>query len=353
MNSKLISLQSIEYYEEYKEKYGEKSLVLMQVGSFYEMYAVNFIDNNKNKIVRGPDLKELENLLDVCIAHKGSNKNICDYNNPLMLGFPMVADEIYIEKLINNGYTVIIINQEKSTTSNIIKRYVSNIYSPGTYIQQDKNITNYIVCIYIEELKKKDNYRFGLSGIDITTGKVYIYETYSKLNDNEYCFDECLRFLNGINPKEIIIYKDNLKLENKELVKRFLLQDKIYQIKESINDYKKIIYQKKVLEEIYKKNKNMIDIFDNLNLSDENKTCCRISLIHLIKYIKEHNTNLIFNLNNPEIYFKENHLILGNDALNQLSIISKNDRYYEDVYNINSLLSIINVASTNMGKKIY
>ena len=42
-------------------------------------------------------------------------------------------------------------------------------------------------------------------------------------------------------------------------------------------------------------------------------------------YIKEHNTYLIFNLNYPEIYFKENNLILGNDDLNQLSIISKND----------------------------
>ena len=354
MSSKLISLQSIEYYEEYQEKYGKNALVLMQVGSFYEIYAVDFIDNNKKHIIRGPNLKELENLLDVCIAHKGPNKNIYDYNNPYMLGFPMVADEIYIDKLVNNGYTVITINQDNQIKNNktIIKRYVSNIYSPGTYIQQEKNITNYIVCIYIEEFKKKgdlNTYAFGLSSIDITTGKVYIYETYSKLNDNDYCFDECLRFLNGINPSEIIIYKNNLSLDNKELIKRFLLQEKNYQIKDYINDYTKINYQKKILEEIYKKDKNMIEIFDNLNIS--NKIYCRISLIHLLRYIKEHNTNLIFNLNNPEIYFKENNLILGNDALNQLSIINKSDRYYEDVYNINSLLSIINIAGTSMGKR--
>ena len=354
MSSKLISLQSIEYYEEYQEKYGKNALVLMQVGSFYEIYAVDFIDNNKKHIKRGPDLKELENLLDVCIAHKGPNKNIYDYNNPYMLGFPMVADEIYIDKLVNNGYTVITINQDNQIKNNktIIKRYVSNIYSPGTYIQQEKNITNYIVCIYIEEFKKKgdlNTYAFGLSSIDITTGKVYIYETYSKLNDNDYCFDECLRFLNGINPSEIIIYKNNLSLDDKELIKRFLLQEKNYQIKDYINDYTKINYQKKILEEIYKKDKNMIEIFDNLNIS--NKIYCRISLIHLLRYIKEHNTNLIFNLNNPEIYFKENNLILGNDALNQLSIINKSDRYYEDVYNINSLLSIINIAGTTMGKR--
>jgi len=354
MNSKLISLQSIEYYEEYIEKYGKNALVLMQVGSFYEMYAVDFIDKNNKHIIRGPNLKELENLLDVCIAHKGPNKSIYDYNNPYMLGFPMVAEEIYIDKLINNGYTVITIIQDNQKQNNktIIKRYVSNIYSPGTYIQLEKNITNYIVCIYIEEFKKKgdlNSYAFGLSSIDITTGKVYIYETYSKINDNEYCFDECLRFLNGINPSEIIIYKNNLSIEDKEIVKKFLLQEKNYQIKEYVNDYIKINYQKKIFEEIYKKNKNMIDIFENLNLS--NKIYCRISLIHLIRYIKEHNTNLIFNLNNPELFFKDNNLLLGNDALNQLSIINKNDRYYEDVYNINSLLSIINIAGTSMGKR--
>lgn len=379
MPPKLISQQSIELYEEYKLKYGPNSLVLMQVGSFYEIYAVDFLDKQNKLIKRGPDVKYLEQLLDICIAHKGTNKDIFDYNNPYMLGFPIVAQEGYIEKLLNNGYTVITIIQEGNSKTGEITRRVDNIYSPGTSLMYNKHLSNFIVCIYIEEFKKKNNitnYAIGLSAIDITTGQVLIHEALSKNNDYEYCFDDALRFLNSVNPSEIIIYtkgnnKDNtqepvpstqtinqilsdsyqinnLLLSNDDLIKIFLLQDKSYQIKNYVSDYTKINFQRKFLSEVYKY-KSMIDIFDALNISD--KIYCRNSLVHNLKYIYEHNTNLILSLNEPEFYFKDSNLILGNDALNQLSIINKDDRYYDDAYNINSLLSIINLAGTTMGKR--
>ena len=379
MPPKLISQQSIELYEEYKLKYGPNSLVLMQVGSFYEIYAVDFLDRQNKLIKRGPDVKYLEQLLDICIAHKGSNKDIFDYNNPYMLGFPIVAQEGYIEKLLNNGYTVITIIQEGNSKSGEITRRVDNIYSPGTSLMYNKHLSNFIVCIYIEEFKKKNNitnYAIGLSAIDITTGQVLIHEALSKNNDYEYCFDDALRFLNSVNPSEIIIYTNghnrnnqennsvstqtinnilsdsyqinNLILTDDDLIKIFLLQDKSYQIKSYIPDYTKINFQRKFLSEVYKY-KSMLDIFDALNISD--KIYCRNSLVHNLKYIYEHNTNLILSLNEPEFYFKESNLILGNDALNQLSIINKDDRYYDDAYNINSLLSIINLAGTTMGKR--
>ena len=380
MPPKLISQQSIELYEDYKLKYGPNTLVLMQVGSFFEMYAVDFVDKQNRLVKRGPDVKYLEQLLDIAVGHKGTNKDIFDYNNPYMLGFPIVAQEGYIEKLLNNGYTVITIIQEGNSKTKEITRKVDNIYSPGTSLMYNKHLSNFIVCIYIEEFKKKNNitnYAIGLSAIDITTGQVLVHEALSKNNDYEYCFDDALRFLNSVNPSEIIIYtkgnnKDsnqesnlvstqtinniltdsyqinNLILSNDDLIKIFLLQDKSYQIKSYIQDYTKINFQRKFLSEVYKY-KSMIDIFDALGISD--KIYCRNSLVHNLKYIYEHNTNLILNLNEPELYFKDSNLILGNDALNQLSIINKDDRYYDDAYNINSLLSIINLAGTSMGKR--
>ncbi len=346
---KLISQQALDYYDEYKLKYGLNTIVLMHVGFFFEIYAVDFIDSNNNIIKRGPDLKYFEQLLDLSIAHicKGKDKDIYDYRNPYILGFPVIAADQYIEKLVNNGYTVITYVQVGDSKSTIT-RQLDKIYSPGTYIMYNKNISNFIVCIYIEEFKNK-NYAIGLSAIDITTGQVLIHETLSKNNDIEYCFDDTLRFLNSINPSEIIIYKKSLKsISDEELIKLFILTDKNYQIKDYISDYTKINYQRKFFINVYKKN-SMLDIFDILNISD--KIYSRISLVHNLKYIYEHNTNLILNLNEPSLYFKNSNLILGNDALNQLSIINKDDRYYDDAYNINSLLSIINIAGTTMGKR--
>ena len=60
----------LEYQKTYQKKYGEKTIILMQVGSFFEAYA---IDSNEEKI-------NVENLYYICdlmnIQISRKNKNI-------------------------------------------------------------------------------------------------------------------------------------------------------------------------------------------------------------------------------------------------------------------------------------
>lgn len=331
-------------FKEYQEKYGDKALLLIQNGTFYECYAITEDETLEGKLI-GPNCKHLEDLTNVSMYRKGTEKHKkININNPIGWGFPCVSYDKNIIKLINDGYTVILYKQ--IIDNGKIKRELDKIISPGTYINDDndnKIISNFINCIYIEEQNNKNNnfplYCFGLSAIDVGTGEVFIHETLPKINDNEYSIDDTLRFNKGINPKEIIIFKEDVKISNDEIKKMLNLEDNVL-IKEFNNDYNKLSFQRNLLNKVYKNiSKSILDILDTLDISD--KIYVRKSLVHLLIYISEHYTNLITNLNEPIDYFKDNRLFLGNDAVNQLNVIN----------NELSLNNIVNKSGTIMGKR--
>lgn len=344
MKSKSVVSEYLDYYDDYVKKFGkDRTLVLMQVGSFYEAYST---------LERGPDLKALENLTDATIAHKGQNKSIIDINNPLMWGFPMVASLKFTGILIENGYRLIMIDQVSPKPN--IKREVVAIYSPGTYLESVyKPVSNFVVNIFIEELVQKNGGGVlcaGMSGIDVSTGEVYIHEAHSQINDDKFALDEINRFLGGLSPKEIIINKENLvRLNDNYLIEYLELDGKYYQFKEINKEHNKLIYQKNILEKIYPDRKNFTSIIDTLGLSNTNYA--RKSLVNLLIYISDHYESLVKNIDEPVFYLKESFMTLGNDAISQLNIIDNNHSDISGKVRFHNLMDVINVASTGMGKR--
>src|SRR6185503_4235899 len=108
-----------------------------------------------------PDLKDISELLNIIRTRRDKTINEISETNPYMVGFPCVAFSKFINVLIDNGYTVIVIDQigketELGTKKIIIKRGVTGIYSAGTYIDKpQKTDTNFIVSIYIEDEVQK------------------------------------------------------------------------------------------------------------------------------------------------------------------------------------------------------
>ena len=131
-----------------RKKYGkDKSLVLMQVGSFHEAYSTND---------RGFNLNKLSEILNLICTRKNKSIPEVSLKNPNMLGFPSVALQKYLKILIENGFTIIIIDQV--TPPPEPKRSVTGIYSPGTYLEESFSPdSNNIVSIYIEEEIQKNS----------------------------------------------------------------------------------------------------------------------------------------------------------------------------------------------------
>src|SRR5271154_2306456 len=99
----------LDYHEKYSAIYGNKAVVFMQVGSFHEAYATD---------KEGFNLRELEPVLEIRLTRRDTHTTKPpDRKNPYLLGFPTIALNKYITKLIDNGYTVIIYNQKNNGTT--------------------------------------------------------------------------------------------------------------------------------------------------------------------------------------------------------------------------------------------
>jgi DNA mismatch repair protein MutS len=334
----------LELVELYDSQY-ENSIVLLQVGSFYEMYSI--IEND-------PKLKQICELLNIIMSKKNKTITRISHSNPHMAGIPCVALDKYLDILINNNYTVIVYNQylDKKT----IKRKLDRIYSIGTYIDSEKSITydNLILSIYIEYSESKINlganetFINGLSIIDLSTGSIKVLEIYN--NDYTKLIEDLNKELIIYNPKEIIFtYNSNLynSKHYHELLSFFKNKNCILHNNQIDKDYENIIYQNEFLKTIFQNilpNDTYLTPIEVLDL--EKLTYIRISLITLLKFSYNHDNMIINNLNKPIIISNSKYLNLHNNALYQLNILSHSNNY-----KYNSLFDIINKTSTSLGKR--
>lgn len=343
----------INYHNQYSKKYGKNTLVLFQCGSFYEVYST--VKNDISETFEpgmGPNVHEISQLLNIICTRKDKSINTIDRKNPYMMGFPTISVTKFINILVDNGYTLVIVDQV--TPPPHPRREVTGIYSPGTYINgPQKPDHNFITYLFIEEnIQKNGKYLLcaGMSAIDVTTGKCYIYESYSAESDDRYALDECIRFLNGINPTETIIHFKEQEggIKKDDLFQYLELQNKKnVNFKKEINKkYTTLNYQTEFLKKVYP-DCGQINPIEYLNL--EKFLYCTVSLVLLLDFLYDHNNKIIDNLDKPHYYFDIRTVVLGNNAANQLNVIENNSISGATKYN--SLFNVVNHTSTNMGRR--
>lgn len=337
-----ITIEYLQLHDQYRKKYGDKCFIMMQVGSFFEGYSTK---------TRGPNLQQIANMLNIICTRKDKSVNDISEKNPYMMGFPIISVHKFISLLVNNGYTIVLV--EQVTPPPKPQRKVTNIYSPGTYIDQiESNATNAVISIYITEEKQRNNTKLicaGLSAIDLSTGKSWIHEALSSESDNRYAYDEINRFINAITPREVVIFidadnKDNRILQNLEIEN---LNYIIKQPSQIPKYYYEIRFQNEFFGKIYKTD-SILSPIEILDL--DRKSYARMSLIILLDFAKEHQENVLNGIQQPIEYLDCTHMVLGNDAIHQLNVISNgmDDKYIK----YNSLFNVVNNTSTAMGFRL-
>lgn len=317
----------------YEQKFGKNTVVIYQVGNFYEIYEI------EGKIGKA---RELSTLLSMQLTKKNKSKE-SDDRNPFMIGVPIYAFQKYIPILMSNNYTIIKYDQYKDNKDKI-ERKIDKIYSPTTYIETDSQTTNYIVCVIIEN--SNINYAH-ISAIDLTTGIVNLYEIYDTKDDTTRMVNNLYRIIHTLNPIELIFNLDKKDEKKKDdIINNYQLHEKIVHFIEVNKEYKNIIYQTKFLEKIYSKSKNStVSIIEHLGL--ERYPDLIISLIVLLQFGYEHDNTIIKKLNKPKIINENDILILNSDSIYQLNIISSNDKG-----KFSSLYKTIDFTLTSMGGRL-
>ena len=267
----------LKHHKEATEKYG-KSVVLMQVGGFSEIYSPVNEDSN----IEIPDLKELSDNTNCSIAIKNKGGE----NEHYMIGWPKIADSKYIPLLIKNGYQVILVEQ-KDGSSTHITREITNVVSAGTAMEYDNNINNYLMSIYIENYDNNDKifHGAGVSIIDISTGKNYITHILDSISNQDY-EAAIIHYINIYSPSEVIIHHNDKNCLNKlDYIRIFNISHNNVIINffndKDIKKFSKIDYQNKFLNEIFNF-KNMLEPIQNIHC--ETKPEAVLSYIILLEY---------------------------------------------------------------------
>ena len=350
--------------EKYSKIYGEKAIVFFQIGKFYEAYCTK----NRGYI----NLEELEQLLNIHFIRRDNRVQKNGRNKPNQFGINIVSIKRNLITLIDNGYTIILFDERKNGKE--IERFCSGVYSPGTFLSDNYHNSNYNLSVYIVEERqltnKKNLMAIGLTLLDITTGKSIVHEFYSSILDEKFGLDELVRVMQIYNPTETIIYLHPQSLDEDSIknIKSYLelekyknLQFYIYYDKKSNDQLNllseeafKISYQNEYLSNIYDLKSSQLSLNKKQSIIEimgiEKNPYIIISLIIMLKYISKHNISLLKNISFPEIYVYNKHLILGNNAIDQLNILDSGGL---EIYNrkIKSLFDVINKTVTPMGKR--
>lgn len=332
----------INYQIFYKKKYG-KALVLYQNGSFYELYNV---DENDYEI---PKVCELLN-----IQYTRKNKAILQINksNPGLAGIPLASLKKYLHILLNNNYTVVLVEQTSDPPNP--KRSVTNIYSNSTYIENmNEPYSNKIVSLFISQEQCLKTYKklfiYSLCNIDISTGSCCVYQSNNYIYDKSGMFDDIFRYIESNNCKELIIHSINVdQFDEEELLKNINIKNRIVHcnFNNVESNYLSVSYMNHFLQSIYP-NTSFLTPLEYLNFEKYNEIAS--CFVILLNFCYEHNPMIIQKIKIPTFYEHNEHLILYHNCIYQLDIINYN-KYNESSYK--SLFDIINKCSTNIGKRL-
>jgi DNA mismatch repair protein MutS len=93
-----------------QKEYGDLTVVLMQCGSFYEVYALC----ERKGEYSGSPISDVSRICDLHIASKSASVN----GKPVvMAGFGLTVLDKYVRKLQEAGYTIVVYDQDTQTSN--------------------------------------------------------------------------------------------------------------------------------------------------------------------------------------------------------------------------------------------
>uniref|UniRef100_A0A6C0BUK2 DNA mismatch repair proteins mutS family domain-containing protein n=1 Tax=viral metagenome TaxID=1070528 RepID=A0A6C0BUK2_9ZZZZ len=330
--------------DKYKKEYGERTVVLLQVGSFYEIYGMK--DNNGTLL--GSNIQEISSSCHLNIRPKQLKYNDKDI---VMAGIPDKPGtlEKYLTYINNSGFTSVIWSQDENDPT---IRSFNQVISPGTYFSSNEmNISNNICCIWLEVTKatkqKNPILYCGISNVNNTTGDTCLYEYETIYSKSHTIYDELQRFISIKTPSEVIIISSfNDDEVNKVIQYSNINTNTIHIIDENDSICKKCCEQVYQYETFFNYFKTKIYISDS-NIME--KTTALQSITFLLDFIYKHNPSLTRNINYPSFENNNTNLILANHTLQQLNIIPDN-KY---TGRLSSLVNLLNFCKTSIGRRRY
>lgn len=347
--------------ELFVNKFGKNTILFMQVGAFFEMYATK--DAETNQITRS----RIEDVSTICggltITDK---KQTHGKDTVVMAGFRDYNIDRYIQYAVDANFTVVVYTQ-KDLEKGRMTRELTGIYSPGTFlpsdVDTDSKITNNILCIWIDFYsskviaKTKQHMICGAAVVNIFTGSSSIFEYESVFEMVPATFDSLERFVCTHSPSETIFitpFEDD-RDSNRVLQYIGVSSRTIHLLRPSsssqevIENCRKQKYIRHVLSAFFRE--------DTYDICDEfrNYVVGTQSYCYLLHFIQERNPNIIRKIALPKFDNQSTSMVLANHTLRQLNIIDDGGCAADDAdmssSNLRSVCTFLNKCATAIGRR--
>lgn len=174
-NEKLTPM--LQQYMDIKEN-TKDALVFYRLGDFYELFFEDALIASK--------------ALDLVLTQRNAGNN----QKAPMCGVPHHAAKSYIQKLVNQGFKVAIVEQveDPKEAKGLVRREVVEIVTPGTFIEHDSTDTNVVAAIHTDlvyaTLVMADIISGSLRSIRVMNESMEIIKTLQQFQITELVVDD-------------------------------------------------------------------------------------------------------------------------------------------------------------------
>jgi len=339
----------IDLTKTYQKQYGENTILLMQVGAFFEVYGF------KCPLTGLIQESRIEEFTQMCNLNASEKKIVYESRQVIMAGFRDYSLDKYLQKIMDYGFTAVVYVQDKSGKN--ITRVLDAVHSPGTYISYDTEclpqMSNNIMCIWLERFKprtrigSKDVLICGLSVANIFTGKSAITEFQSPYEIVPTTFDELERCVSIYSPSEVILISSFSSSEIESIIQFSGLSSTVFHIvnsetSEKVKKCERQQYTQHILDTFFgKESLQTYSEFSTYSIATQ-------SFCYLLDFIQDHNPNLVKKIGVPDFHVS-NQMILANHTLKQLNILSDSPTSGKR----GSVSAFLNKSSTPMGRRLF
>ena len=300
----------MQQYMEVKNQYKD-CILFYRLGDFYEMFFDDALTASK--------------VLEITLTGRDCGQP----ERAPMCGVPYHACDVYLNKLIENGFKVAICEQveDPKLAKGIVKREVIRVVTPGTNMSNailDETRNNYLMSIF------ENNGAFGISLVDITTGefKTARVPSLSKLTDE----------INKYSPAEII---GNHSFMNCDLDFIYLRE----KMKISISEAPEHYFNQMLCEDAIMRQFG-VNNMDGLGRKDFPD--CILSSGVLLQYLHETQKNFLAHINHIVLYSIDDFMILDSATRRNLELCET----LRDKQKRGSLLWVLDKTKTAMGARM-
>jgi DNA mismatch repair protein MutS len=394
----MIYKEYFELTEQNKQKYGHSALVLMQVGSFYEMYGLkkqsatdksttdkSTTDKSNTSCNILTEVSSIVAATNECMLKIAEKKEKYDYRGQqytiVMAGFGECSLDKYLPILVEAGFSCVVYVQEDDMAKRGSKKRVFHgVFSAGTFFPaqleatQIANKTNNIMTLWIHRYRgllssqsqTQEKYMCAYSVTSVHTGKSYLYEYTTPVlrTLSPTSFDELERAVSSFQPNEVIFVHQEPKGDEAAAILQYIGINASTQLLHYYAEADTIIqkcmkpaFTNAILTEHFGEDcRNVIEEFDRYEWATQ-------SFCLLLDFVKQHSAHLVDRISPPLFSNTSNRLILGNHTLRQLNILPQHqehkqqqqqqqtDNTFKSCNRLSSVASCLNYTVTPMGKR--